>query len=70
MSAHDRDHRSRLDYSSFIDALLDADRVVDDLRTNGADQLLVNAEDLDFTIRRLHVLLRGCIRSAQEAGIG
>lgn len=70
MSAHHRDqHRTRLDYSSFIDALLDADQVVNDLSAIGNDQLLIRATDLDFTIRRLRVLLHGCIRSAREAGI-
>ncbi len=63
-----RDHRTQIDYSSFIDALLDADRVVDDLASIGGDQLLVTHDDLDFTVRRLRVLIRGCIRSAREAG--
>ena len=56
------DHRTRLDYNSFAELLADADRVVDDLTTS--DLLLVTRVELEFTVRRLHALLRGAMRSA------
>lgn len=69
MSAREHDHRSSLDYSSFIDALIDADRVIDDLAVIGDGQMLITATELEFTARRLRTLIAGCIRSAREAGI-
>ncbi|TIC84107.1 hypothetical protein [Nocardioides sp. GY 10127] len=65
----DRSHFTRLDYPSFTAALTDAIRVLDDLAAIGAGQLLVPADQLDFTLRRSRELIAACIQTAREAGI-
>lgn len=61
-------HLERTDYPNLLAALHDADGVAADLVTATDGQLLVPAEHIAFLTRRLHQLVRGCIRVAREEG--
>ena len=63
-TAHD--YRSRMDYATFAELLADADRVVDDLEAISGDRLLVTRDEIAFTLRRLHVLIRGAMKHAPD----
>lgn len=69
MSAPQEDHRDRMVYRDFIEALEDADKVVADLARLADGQLLVPATDIEFTIRRARQLLRSVTRQAVREGI-
>ncbi len=65
----DPDHRTRMEYLGLVDALEDAMQVIDDLQDLAAGQLLVPADHVDFTARRVRQLVRSVRNEAQRRSI-
>lgn len=65
----DPDHRTRMDYLGLVEALNDALQVIDDLERLTVGQLLVPADHVDFTARRVRQLVRSCRNEAQRRSI-
>lgn len=54
-------HLDRVDYDSPVQALLDARRVLVELRESSAGQLVVPCDHLEFLARRAQQLIEACL---------